>query len=83
MRLKLTEKSQVSVKLEYGKFRTENNRERSFITNCIKELKTKGTTICFSEWQLEELSKNLNIRYETKDKYFVVYLNEKEVHLDD
>ena len=62
MRLKISEKSQINYALDTSdKNSYENNRDRTFITTCIKELKTTGQTICFYQWQIEEIKKHIEI----------------------
>jgi hypothetical protein len=62
MRTKLTYKSAVNIQLETDKGYIINNRDRTFIKSCVKELKERGTTICFKEWHVKELQKLVDIK---------------------
>lgn len=75
MSIRWTQKPQVNIKLETGKFKQPNNRERSFITNCVKELKEKGYTICWEQWQVDEiikLKKFIIKEIVIEDGYFII-----------
>ena len=62
MRLKISEKSQVNYALDTSdKNSYIRTRDRTFITTCIRELKSKGETICFHQWQIEEIKKHIDI----------------------
>lgn len=74
MRLRITEKSQVSTNLEYGKFKRSNNREHTFLTNCKNELLKYGHTFVFKKWQIEELQKSFN------EKLIYEYIEEDELY---
>ena len=72
MSLRLSHKSTINIPYEGDKCRYQNNRERSFITGCINELRKIGFTVCFEMWQLEEIKKHLKISYSLKnDTYYV------------
>lgn len=72
MSIRWTQKPQVNIKLETGKYHKTHTREQSFITSCINELKEKGNTWCFEKWQIEEIRKKVDIDIkETKDGYFL------------
>lgn len=75
MRSRLSEKSQISTTLETGVFRKTNNRERTFITNCINELKQTGASVCFELWQIEEIKKHIEIEVDHVDSIY--YLRRK------
>lgn len=51
-----------------------SNRNQTFITECIKELKKTGQTICFEEWQLNEIATRFNgeITFKIVDGYFYI-----------
>ena len=75
MRLRLREKEHVSIKLETEKGVKYSNRDSTFITSCINELKKHKETICFKEWHIEELQKhfpNLSYNYDSNDDCFYV-----------
>lgn len=75
MRSRLSEKPQISTTLETGVFKKPNNRERTFITNCINELKQKGQSVCFELWQIEEIKKHIAIEINEVDNIY--YLRRK------
>ena len=74
MRLRISEKSQVSTNLEYGRFKQPNNRENTFITNCKKEFLKYGYTFVFKKWQVEELQKLFN------KKFIYEYFEKEELY---
>lgn len=73
MSIRLSHRQIINVPYEGDKCKHhDHRRERSFISSCIKELKSIGYTICFEMWQLEEIKKHLNISYTLKhDTYYV------------
>lgn len=75
MRMRIHEKDHLSVKLETDNGAYYSNRENTFITSCINELKRKKKTICFQQWHIEELKKTfpmLSYNYDDKDDCFYV-----------
>ena len=51
------------------------NREQTFITNCCKELRKKGRTICFNYWQVEELQKKFDYKLKVKNNGWYYNIN--------
>ena len=77
MSVRWTQKPQVNIKLETGKYHKPHTREHSFITGCLKELREKGYTVCFEQWQVDEIIESSNlkdIKIEFKDYYFYLYI---------
>ena len=75
MRMRIHEKDHLSIKLETDNGAYYSNRENTFITSCINELKRKKKTICFQQWHIEELKKhfeNLKYEYDSNDLCFYV-----------
>lgn len=52
------------------------NRNQTFITQCIKELKKNGHTICFYLWQIEEIQKKMKVKVVENDGYYFVEVAE-------
>ena len=48
------------------------NRNQTFITQCIKELKKNGHTICFYLWQVQEIQKKMKVAVSENDGYYFV-----------
>ena len=77
MRIILSQKQQVNVTHETAdKLAYNNNRDKTFITTCLKELRATGETICFKEWHIEELKKHIDIvriEYDERNECFYVF----------
>ena len=75
MSIRLSQRQYINIPHETTKSSYYSNRDKTFITSCLKELKSKNQTICFKEWHIEELQKhydNLIVEYSEIEKcYFV------------
>lgn len=66
-------KTSCNIAIETNKYHKTNNRNNTFITSCINELKRVGYTYCFDVWQINEIKKRLdNIEVIKKDDYYVI-----------
>ena len=75
MSMRLSHKDHVNIPLDITRGKPCSNRDKTFITGCINELKTKGKTICFKEWHIKELKsifENLKYNYNSQDECFYV-----------
>lgn len=75
MPIRLSDKPFVNIPHETDKCKVNNRRYDAFIKACIKELKSKGETICFHQWQIDEIKKQIDIveicYNERNDCYYV------------
>ena len=55
MPVTMFKKEQLSIPYDVDKCRINNRRYNAFIKSCIKDLKTKGETICFNTKQIEKI----------------------------
>lgn len=66
-------KTSCNIAIETDKFHKTNNRNNTFITSCVKDLKKKGETYCYYEWQIEEIKKRFNnILILKNDNYYII-----------
>ena len=63
MKSRLYEKERINITLETDNGYKYSNRDGTFITSCVNELKKKKETICFQEWHIKEIQKHLDIEY--------------------
>ena len=76
MPIRLSEKDHLSIPFDIDKQKKYNNRERTFITNCINELKTKGETICFNKEQIKTIKAQIDlteIRYDERNDCYYLF----------
>lgn len=76
MPVRLSQKTQINIPHETANKRKEDNtRFNAFVKQCVKELKAKGETICFSQKQIEQIKKYIDITEicydERNDCYYV------------
>ena len=74
MPCRLSQKEHVNIPLETGKPSHINTRDKTFITNCKKELLKYGHTFTFKKWQIEELQKFFD------EKLIYEYIEEDELY---
>lgn len=62
MSMRISQKEHVNIPHETAdKCRINNRRYNAFIKNCIKELKHKGETICFSKKHIEHIQEQIEL----------------------
>lgn len=61
MPIRLSDKDHLSIPYDIDKCRINNRRYDAFIKSCVKELKHKGETICFSKTHIEQIKQLINI----------------------
>lgn len=61
MPVTMFKKEQLSIPYDVDKCRINNRRYNAFIKNCIKDLKTKGETICFSKTHIEQIQEQIEL----------------------
>jgi hypothetical protein len=54
MPIRLSDKDHLSIPYDIDKCRINNRRYDAFIKSCVKDLKAKGETICFSKITLNK-----------------------------
>lgn len=77
MRCKISEKERINYALDTSDKNTYvSTRDRTFITSCVNELKTKGTTICFKQWHIDEIKKQIDvfdICYDERNDCYILF----------
>ena len=75
MPIRLSDRDHLSIPYDVDKCRVNNQRYNAFIKNCVKDLKTKGETICFTKQHIEQIEEHININkivyYERNDCYYL------------
>lgn len=61
MSLPIYQKDHLSIPYDIDKCRVNNQRYNAFIKSCVKDLKTKGETICFSKTHIEQIRQHIDI----------------------
>lgn len=61
MSLPIYQKDHLSIPYDIDKCRVNNRRYDAFIKTCIKDLKTKGETICFSKTHIEQIQEQIEL----------------------
>lgn len=75
--IRLSQKEHVNIPYETEKCAFYSNRDKTFITSCINELKKNKKTICFKEWHIKELQQHFNdlsYVYDNNDGCFYVMI---------
>ena len=75
MSMRISQKEHVNIPYEVNKCKVNNERYQAFIKSCVKELKTKGETICFSKEQISQITQHIDLTKvcydERNDCYFL------------
>lgn len=76
MSMRISQKEHVNIPHDIERATELDNHSKTFLTDCANELKSKGTTICFKKWQIDELRKKFpDLKVEKKEGwYYVVQL---------
>lgn len=61
MPIRLSQKDHVNIPFDIDKCRINNQRYNAFIKSCIRELKNKGETICFSKTHIEQIKEHITL----------------------
>ena len=61
MSMRISQKEHVNIPHETDKCRINNRRYDNFIKSCVKDLKTKGETICFSKTHIEQIQEQIDL----------------------
>lgn len=61
MSMRISQKEHVNIPYDIDKCKINNRRYEAFIKTCIKDLKTKGETICFNTKQIEEIKQQIEL----------------------
>lgn len=61
MSMHISQKEHVNIPHETERCRINNQRYNAFIKSCVKDLKAKGETICFSKTHIEQIKEHINI----------------------
>lgn len=61
MPIRLSDKDHLSIPYDIDKCRINNQRYNAFIKSCVKDLKTKGETICFNQKQIDEIKQHIEL----------------------
>lgn len=76
MGLRISEKPFLNIPHETDKCKVNNRRYDAFIKACVKDLKTKGETICFSKTHIEQIKEHINITkivYDERDDCYFLF----------
>ena len=61
MSMRISQKEHVNIPYEVNKCKVNNARYNAFIKSCVKDLKAKGETICFSKAHIEQIKQLITI----------------------
>ena len=61
MAVTMFKKEQLSIPYDVDKCRINNRRYNAFIKICVKDLKTKVETICFSKTHIEQIQEQIDL----------------------
>lgn len=61
MPVPIHKKEYVNIPYDVNKCKVNNRRYDTFIRTCIRELKNKGETICFSKQHIEQIQEHITL----------------------
>lgn len=76
MPVRLSQKDHLSIPYDVDKCRINNQRYNAFIKSCVKDLKTKGETICFTKQHIEQIEEHIiltEIAYDERNDCYYLF----------